>query len=340
MGILLVVLVVITVCLLILVTSVAVQPSEYSQFELDRRYQKGDSLLDQQYERMKYFDDLVSLQRALAALLLVLSVIAIVATWGWLIGIPLAVVLALEYGAVARIRFVHSWAQKVYDMHEPSVLSLVKRYPKVIAALRTLKTVSPETSLHSREELLDLVVRTPIDVLSRDERALIKNGISFSSRRVEEVMTPRSVIDVIKKDEILGPLVLDDLHKTGHSRFPVIDNDLDHVVGILLLRDVLTLSSSHKHTAKVESAMDPKVHYIREGQNLEHALAAFLKTRHHLFVVVNEYRETVGILSLEDVIEALLGRRINDEFDTHDDLRAVAARNPRGNNSPLKSHNV
>jgi CBS domain containing-hemolysin-like protein len=86
--------------------------------------------------------------------------------------------------------------------------------------------------------------------------------------------------------------------------------------------------------------MDPKVYYIHEDQTLEHALAAFLKTHHHLFVVVNEYRETVGILCLEDVIEALLGRKIVDEFDAHDDLRAVAAHNPRSNNSSSKSHDV
>ena len=142
-------------------------------------------------------------------------------------------------------------------------------------------------------------------------------------------MTPKSVVETIRQGEILGPLVLDDLHKTGHSRFPVIDGDIDHVVGILHLRDVLTLDTNRKHTAKVETAMDKRVHYIRQDHTLPQALAAFLSTHHHMFIVINEFRETVGILTLEDVLESLIGRRIIDEFDAHDDMRAVAERNAR-----------
>ena len=153
-------------------------------------------------------------------------------------------------------------------------------------------------------------------------------------------MTPRSVVETIKKSEILGPLVLDDLHKTGHSRFPVIEGDIDHVVGVLYLRDLLTLDTNRKHTALAESAMSKNVFYIHQEQSLGHALAAFLKTHHHLFIVVNEFRETVGILTLEDTIETLLGKKIVDEFDAHDDLRTVAGRNPRANNSTKHSKDV
>lgn len=77
-----------------------------------------------------------------------------------------------------------------------------------------------------------------------------------------------------------------------------------------------------------------EVFYIHGQKSLTRALHGFLKTRHHLFVVVNEYRETVGLLSLEDVIEALIGATIVDEFDAFDDLRAVAERNPNRNNQP------
>jgi magnesium and cobalt transporter len=152
-------------------------------------------------------------------------------------------------------------------------------------------------------------------------------------------MTPRGVIDTIGKKELLGPLVLDDLHKTGHSRFPVTDGDIDHIVGVLHIQDLLVLDARQR-SATAEKAMEPRVFYIREDQTLDHALTAFLRTRHHLFVVVNEFRETVGIVSLEDVIETLLGRKIVDEFDAHEDLRAVAARNPRGNNEPQKHEDI
>lgn len=75
--------------------------------------------------------------------------------------------------------------------------------------------------------------------------------------------------------------------------------------------------------------MDKRVHYIRQDHTLPQALAAFLSTHHHMFIVINEFRETVGILTLEDTLESLIGRRIIDEFDAHDDMRAVAERNAR-----------
>ena len=139
------------------------------------------------------------------------------------------------------------------------------------------------------------------------------------------------MIDFIKQGEFLGPLVLDELHALGHSRLPVVADDLDHVVGVLHLRDLLSLDI--KRSTTTDKAMEPKVYYIREDDTLEHALSAFLRTRHHLFIVINKNRETVGLLTLEDVIEALIGRRIVDEDDIHADLRAVAEQEGRTNNA-------
>ncbi|HUC96386.1 MAG TPA: CBS domain-containing protein, partial [Candidatus Saccharimonadales bacterium] len=189
----------------------------------------------------------------------------------------------------------------------------------------------------SRQEL-QYLVDASVGVLSSDEKNLIVHSLSFGDQLVSSVMTPRSMIDSIKSSEFLGPLTLDDLHKTGHGKLPVIKNDVDHVIGILNLQSLLALDIKRSTTA--EKAMDPKVFYIRQEQSLQHALAAFLRTKHNLFIVVNEFRETVGLLSLEDVIEALLGRKIVDEFDNHDNLREVALRNPHGNNYPKKREDV
>ena len=161
-------------------------------------------------------------------------------------------------------------------------------------------------------------------VLTFNEKKLIVNSLSFNDQLVKTVMTARNDISSIDKSEFLGPLALNDLHKVGFSRLPVVDKDIDHVVGILNIKNMLTLDIKNSMTA--EKAMDPKVYYIHESQTLQHALAAFLRTHHPLLVVVNESRETVGLLALEDVIEALIGRKIIDEFDSHDSLAAVASR--------------
>lgn len=332
------------VCLLILVLLLAVsgiipKRVDMSLFELKRRAKAGDIKAKELLEREDLLVDVLSLQRAAQALLLVIFVTTAVAAFGWLIGVIVSVVIALEYGKLARIGKLRSMAQRHYDQIEPSLLAFIKKHPGIFKLFRSATPQPAEIQrLDSREEFEHVVAQSSA-ILSGDERKLITKSLQFDTRTVEEIMTPRGVIDSVPVGEVLGPLVLSDLHKTGHSRFPVVNGDIDHVVGMLYIQNLLTIDAGSK-TPTVEKAMEPRVFYIKSTQTLRHALAAFLRTHHHLFIVVNEFQETVGLLTLEDVIEALLGRKIIDEFDAHDDLRAVAARNPRGNNQSKAREDV
>lgn len=331
--------VVFAVVALVFFASCVIDTPDVSGFEIERRKRNGEQAASTLARRREYLGDLLSLQRVIISLLLVAISALCVAAWGWAVGIVVALLVALQYGVVARVSILHRFVQNQYVRFEPSIISFIEKYPIVTKVIRTITTPVHETKLGSREELLHLVSQSGI-VLSHDEKLLVGHALTFGDKVVHEIMTPRSVIDSISRTELLNPLVLDQLHKTGHSRFPVIDGDIDHVVGVLHLRDILIIDSTKKHTSKVETAMEQKVFYIHENQTLDKALAAFLRTRHHLFIVVNEYRETVGIVSLEDVIEKLIGKKIVDEFDAHDDLRAVAEQNPRKNNHATRSEDV
>ena len=162
--------------------------------------------------------------------------------------------------------------------------------------------------------------------------------LDFKEKKVSDYMTPRSVVDTIGVSELLGPLVLDDLHKTGHSHFPVIDGDIDHIVGMLHIQNLFALKN--RESLSVREVMDTQVFYIREDQSLDKALGACIKKRRSLLVVVNQYRETVGVITVEDIIEQLIGRKIIDQFDEYDDLRAVAETNPRKNNLPKRGEDI
>ncbi len=310
---------------LILVAAISPKRSRFSQFELERRKSAVHGV-EIDVRREALYADIISIQRVLQAVLLVAFVLLVVAAFGWLTGGLLAIVVSLQYGTISSISHVRRLAAAIYDKYELVVLSRIERHQPIVRWLRSAVPVSQRRTLDSREELEHLVSDSQA-IISDDEKKLILGSLTFASRQVAEIMTPKSVVETVKRSEMLGPLVLDDLHKTGHSRFPVIDEDIDHIVGILYVRDVLTLDTNKKHTAKVETAMSKRVYYIRDDHTLEQALTAFLSTHHHLFIVINEFRETVGILTLEDTLEALLGRRIIDEFDAHDDMRAVAARN-------------
>ena len=311
--------------LLVAVASVLPNQTTLSLFELEHRSKKGDKAIYLDILREQVFIDAMSVQRALTAVLLVLFVLLSIASFGMFFGVVIGIFVAIGYAAIAQFRFVYSHVQKLYDTHERQILEFIKKHESVIKWLRSVVPQDREVHITSKDELEDLVTRSK-NVLSDDEKTQILSSLQFEEKTVQGIMTPKSVVDTIPGHEMLGPLVLDGLHKTGHSRFPVINGDIDHVVGILHLRDVLGIDSHKKHTARVESAMSKKVFYIRQDHTLSQALSAFLQTHHHLFIVINEFRETVGIITLEDTLEALLGRSIIDEFDAHDDMRAVATR--------------
>lgn len=329
MSTFLVILAILLFICLVLVAAMHPVRSSYTLAELKRRSKKSN-VYALELDRYELHAALVTLLRTLRAILLVLAVCSLIGALGWLGGV-ISIAMAVIYPSVARIGGVKRTAHTIYQKIEPKVLDFTDKFQRVLHAFREPSTRLRDIprKIDSREDLAD-IIQASTDTIGEQERILITSALAFPERRVSEVMTPRSVIDFIKKSEFLGPLVLDELHALGHSRLPVINEDLDHIVGVLHLRDLLSLDVKRSSTA--EKAMESKVFYIREDDTLNHALAAFIKNRHHLFIVINKNRETVGLITLEDVMENLIGRKIVDEDDVHDDLRKVAEQEGRSNN--------
>ncbi|MDB5181901.1 MAG: exported protein of unknown function [Candidatus Saccharibacteria bacterium] len=179
------------------------------------------------------------------------------------------------------------------------------------------------TGLYEREDLVELLELQRGLADSRITSAEIDmaiHALTFGERTVSEIMIPRRVVKMVRADDLIGPVLMDELHESGHSRFPVYGETKDTVVGTLYLRDLIDV----KHGGKVSDVARPEVYYIHEDQTLYQVLHAFIKTKHHLFIVVNSFEEYTGIVSIEDVIEQVIGHKIEDEFDRYDDMRAVA----------------
>jgi len=295
-----------------------------NMYELERRSKKGDKQAKSALEREKMLGSVVSLQKIVVAILQVTSFTFAELAFGMLFGIFVAFAIAFGCEMIAHLRFFRRLSRRIYSHIEPAILVFIKRNPFLFRVISGAPRMGDyyDLRISSREELQHLVSESD-SVLTSDEKKLIVHSLSFNDRLVSSIMTPREDITCIKKTEFLGPLMLDDLHKVGHSWLPVVDDDLDHVIGILNIKGLMTLDSKKSMTAG--KAMQSKAYYIREDQTLHYALVALLHTHHHLLIVVNEIRETVGILTLEDIIEALLGREVVDEFIEHDNLRAVAA---------------
>jgi CBS domain containing-hemolysin-like protein len=320
---------------LVIVASLLPEPYLVSKFELRRR-SKMSREAQLLHRRETLLPDVYAAMAIKMDILIVAFIALSIVTFGWALGIIIGLIGLLLYPAVAKWNFLKQLSAKVYARNEALYLDIIEKVQplfKVIHAV-SVPRVEPYHRFDSREELQRLISQSG-DILSADEKALIISGLSFKDQTVESIMTPKSVIKTIKKSEFLGPLVLSEIHELGHSRLPVIANDIDHVVGILHINDLLSLDIKNSVTA--EKAMEPKVFYIRHDDTLEHALAAFIETRHHLFIVINEYRETVGLLTLEDVVETLIGREIVDEDDNHESLHSIAEKKALDNNSP-KNH--
>lgn len=322
--------------LLAAVRSLRLSPSGVSDYEIRHQVKAGNEQARFMQRRDAALPDVRVLQYICETLLVVGLVAVALATFEWLIAVPLLVIALMYAEGAARWQFIVRRAQVRYETYEPRIIGFAERWQGALKWLRGTQGSVPGQFIYSKAELLERL-KTTHGIISKDELMLIQHGLAFGEKLARNVMTPRSVIDGLEAKDTLGPVMLDHLHNSGHSRFPVYEKDIDHIVGMLYLRDLIPLKKNIKYA---RDAMQPEVYYIRDDHNLEYALAAFLRTHHHLLIVVNEYRETVGLLSLEDVMEALLGRKIIDEFDKHDDLRAVASRNPRANNLPKQGKNV
>jgi CBS domain containing-hemolysin-like protein len=116
---------------------------------------------------------------------------------------------------------------------------------------------------------------------------------------------------------------------SGHSRIVVYKKNINEDVGILYVKDLIINKVSGK---TIEELARKQVIFVDDDKNLDDLLNAFKKTKNHLFVVLNEFGEVAGIVTIEDVLEEILGVEIVDEFDKHKDLQEVAKRKARRRN--------
>ncbi|HKX24125.1 MAG TPA: CBS domain-containing protein [Candidatus Saccharimonadales bacterium] len=293
-----------------------------TDFELERRVKSGDdgAKLEVEFRSMRPLLD--AFRRVTVLLLSIIIVMILAATHNFVIAIVMALVWLLLVELFSTQQWLVRQAEQLSLKYEAQFLRAAQTLKPVLQILSDSRLLGGVDSagFYSKEELLSEVDRDS-QVLNKDEKLLIRQALSYQDVLVRDIMVPRSVVVTIGADDTIGPLLLDRLHKSGHSRFPVIDGDLDHIKGVLYMHDLVPLDPKSK---KVGDAMSQKVYYVHQDKSLDHVLQAFLRTKHHLFMVVNEFEEVMGVVSIEDVLETIIGRKIVDEFDQYEDLRAVA----------------
>jgi CBS domain containing-hemolysin-like protein len=205
-----------------------------------------------------------------------------------------------------------------------------------------LKPVTMHTGLYDKEDLLDLLSSQNHQVDNRIPESDLKialGALTFGDQLVRDVMTPRRAVKLVAASDTIGPLLMDELHKTGYSRFPVVKAPTKEanpeIIGTLYAKEVM----AHQSGGKVSDVMKKGVGFINENQTLREALPQFLKTQHHLLVVVNDFNEIAGVISMEDVMEQILGQKLADESNQPEDPRAEALEEAQKEQQKLQSDN-
>ncbi|HXH26360.1 MAG TPA: CBS domain-containing protein [Candidatus Acidoferrum sp.] len=302
------------------IRSLRFAPSRLTIFELQRQAEQGDGLAKAELQLRRVRTELLALRQVIelvciAAIALLLN--SLLTSWQAMLGVMAALLLVELLGNTPLIERL---SQKIAAKRLPSILTLAKAWHPLLKLLAGRHPdASHAAAFYSKDELLHMVEHDH-GILHPAEQALVQRALTYQHIKIKDIMTPRASVVSLDKNDSLGPLVLDNLHKSGQNRFPVIVKDLNHVIGTINMADLLPLRAEVKHPSDV---MSHKVYYLAENFGIDHAIAAFLQTGASLFIVVNELEETKGVISIETVFEQIVGKSNSHDFDRYEDRRAV-----------------
>lgn len=186
---------------------------------------------------------------------------------------------------------------------------------------RLVNRISGEAPDTEEEVLQTLREAHERQVFDADTLQYLENVLDFADLEVRDAMITRSQMDVIKIEDPLDKIIAY-IIDTTHSRFPVIGEDKDEILGILHAKDLLKYWGRSEHF-QLEQILRPAV-FVPEGKSLSTLLKEFREQRNHMAIVVDEYGGTSGLVTFEDVIEPIFGD-IEDEFDEDDSADNISA---------------
>jgi len=196
------------------------------------------------------------------------------------------------------------------------VIWLIGHITGLIARHKPQEAVSPEELI----VMAQLSLRT--GGIKQYQEIVIGNILSLETRIVKDVMTPRTVIFSLSQKLTLKEACQESI-QWEHSRVPVYDKNTEDIVGVILTKDLFMAIAEDKNDITLPEMMRP-VRFVVETARLNNVLMDFIESREKLFVVIDEYGGLSGVVTLEDILEEILGREIVDESDQVEDKQKLA----------------
>lgn len=295
--------------------------------ELKRRAHKGDQVAIALYQVSRHgltadlFLLMVSIVASALAFVIMAEVLSDFLAFLLIIGLIILIFVVLPKRSS---KIAHKLALKLSPYLAKLLIKIRPFTNKTATFIRRNKPVTIHTGLYEKEDLIELLEQqkvVPHNRIEATELDMAAHLLRFGDKKVKDHMVPKRTVHFVSSEDPIGPILLSELYDSGFSRFPVRNHE-EKIVGTLFLKDMV----DKRVSGIVSNVMSKDVFYVNDSAPLEQVLAAFLKTKHHLFIVVNSFEEIVGIISIEDVLEQMIGRRIVDEFDRFEDMRMVAAK--------------
>lgn len=209
---------------------------------------------------------------------------------------------------------------------------IIITYPLLIIMKHITKLISPKNSSFtniSKEELEATVsLGEEAGLLKENDSLIIENILTLKKIKVKDIHTPRSVMFCLSKENLEksfdknSDVKLNLSKLKEYSRVPIYEENIDNIVGIIFSKEYFYEYT--KENRKVENKLIKPVFKINENIPVSKLLDMFITKKEHMFIVVDNYDQTEGIVTLEDAIETLLGKEIVDEFDQNIDMRELA----------------
>lgn len=247
------------------------------------------------------FSDLgLFLNIAIAVLIIGFSSVAIPHSWAKYTGHS---ILPVSYPVLILFCYIATPAIYLLELHD--------RFVKRMAGVQ--EVTKDQEQEEKQEELLSVFEQGKIEgVVDEEEMEMIENVLELSDTTAEEIMTPRTDLIAVDANQDLQSLV-NTIAKAGHSRIPIYEGNIDNIIGLIYAKDLLSEIGKNPSEYRIREKMRP-AYYVPESKPLRVLLHEFQNQKLHIAVVLDEYGGTAGIVTIEDILEELVGE-IVDEYE-------------------------
>lgn len=272
-----------------------------TEFELKRRIEKGDKRAQNLLLKKQLTPSYNFVIKAIVAILSIIFVLMISEITGPLKAFFIAVGLIIVAALIARSKLISKISKEVFNYIKPYLLAVYQRLGEK-AKRRIIRENKQRRHpvFYSKEELLQILDTNSHKALSDSEIAWLSLVLRVSGSTVSDIMTTRDSLRIIHQTELLGPLTIDEMHKTGQEKFIITQKDENEVVGVISLERVVSLDNKTSQIAK--NIMELEFMTLDANQNGLEAFGEMIQSRND-FAIVKAGAELVGVINLADFIE-------------------------------------